>query len=135
METYAGSDLVRFEYKDNVILGQESLRAAEAATCADEQDAFWQYHDTLFLNQAGAFADENLRTFAAAIGLNEGDFNSCLGSNRYRNEINAAKIEATDQGIESTPTVRINGQFVASNGVPSFEQLQAIITQELNAVQ
>ena len=112
-----------------------SLRAAEAATCAVEQDAFWQYHDTLFLNQAGPFADEDLRLFAAAIGLDEGDFNNCLGSNRYRNEINAAKNEATDLGVESTPTLRINGQFVESSGIPSFEQLQSIINQELSAVQ
>ncbi len=113
------------------------MRAAEAATCALEQDSFWQYHDTLFLNQsgenAGAFADDNLRTFAAALGLDQDDFNTCLGSNRYRNEINSGIVEARDLGVQSTPTFRINGELV--EGVISFEQFQAIIDQELNAVQ
>lgn len=128
---------MRYEFNDFAFIGQESLRAAEAATCALEQDSFWQYHDILFLNQrgenAGAFADENLRTFAAALGLDEGDFNTCLGSNRYRNELNEGIVEARDSGVQSTPTFRINGEFV--EGVISFEQFQAIIDQELNVVQ
>ena len=137
METYAGTGLVRYEFNDFAFLGQESLRAAEAATCADEQGSFWQYHDTIFLNQrgenGGAFADENLRTFAAAIGLDEGDFNTCLGSNRHRNEINDGIVEARDFGVQSTPSFRINGELV--EGLVSFEQFQAIIDQELSAVQ
>jgi protein-disulfide isomerase len=137
METYAGSGLVRYEFNDFAFIGQESMRAAEAATCALEQDQFWQYHDTLFLNQkgenAGAFADENLRTLAAAIGLNEGDFSTCLGSNRYRNEINDGIGVARDLGVQSTPTFRINGELV--EGLLTFEQFQSIIEEELNAVQ
>ena len=129
--------MVRYEFSDFNIFGQESLRAAEAATCAAEQDAFWQYHDTLFLNQpavtGGTFADENLRLFAAAIGLDEDDFNNCLGSNRYRNEINEAIVAANDLGVGSTPTFEINGQLV--EGARTFEEFQAIIDQELNAVQ
>lgn len=129
--------MVRYEFKDFAFIGQESLRAAEAATCALEQDSFWQYHDTLFLNQsgenAGAFSDDHLRNFAAALGLDEGDFNNCLGSNRYRNEINAGIVEARDLGVQSTPTFRINGELV--EGVLTFEQLQTIIEQESNIAQ
>ena len=124
---------MRYEYNDFPFLGIESLRAAEAATCADEQDAFWPYHGTLFLNQSTGFPDEDLRTFAAALDLDEGAFNNCLGSNRHRNEINAGVNEGRDLGVESTPTIVINGQFL--DGIPSFEQLQFAIDQELNAVQ
>lgn len=133
METYAGTGLVRYEFNDFPFLGIESLRAAEAATCANEQDAFWPYHDTLFLNQSAGFPDEDLRTFAAALGLDEGDFSSCLGSNRYRNEINEGVNEARELGVESTPTIIVNGQRL--DGVPGFEQMQFVIDQELNAVQ
>jgi len=129
--------LVRFEFKDFAFIGQESIRAAEAATCALEQDSFWQYHDILFLNQkgenAGAFSDDHLRNFAVALGLNEGDFNSCLDSDRYSNEINTAVVEARGVGVQSTPTFRINGQLVP--GLLNLDQLQTIINQELNAVQ
>ena len=123
---------MRYEFNDFAFIGQESLRAAEAAACADEQGQFWQYHDTLFLNQrgenGGAFSDENLRIFAAAVGLDEGDFNSCLGSNRHRNEINASINEARDLGVQSTPSFRINDQLV--EGLLNFEQLQSIIEEE-----
>lgn len=136
-DTYAGTGLVRFEYKDFAFIGQESLRASEAATCALEQDNFWQYHDTLFLNQsgenAGAFSDDKLRTFAAALGLDESAFNTCLGSNRYRNEINDGIVEASDLGVQATPTFRINGELVES--LLTFEQLQTIIDSELNVAQ
>ncbi len=128
---------MRYEFNDFAFIGQESLRAAEAATCAREQDSFWQYHDTLFLNQrgenVGSFTDENLRTFAAALGLDQDDFNTCLGSNRYRGEINEGIVEARDLGVAATPTFRINGQLV--EGGLSFEQLESIIAEELNLAQ
>jgi len=137
MESYASTGLVRYEFNDFAFLGQESLRAAEAATCAEAQGQFWPYHDTLFLNQrgenAGAFADENLRTYAAALGLDQDEFNTCLGSNRYRNEINDGIIEARDLGVASTPTFRINGQLV--EGLLNYEQFEAIIAEELNVAQ
>lgn len=83
----------------------------------------------MFLNQSTGFLDEDLRTYAAAIGLDEGDFNNCLGSNRYRNEINEGVVAAGDRGVNSTPTIFVNGQKL--DGIPTFEQLQAIIDAEL----
>ena len=75
----------------------------------------------------------HLRNFAAALGLDEGDFSTCLGSNRYRNEINNGIVAARDLGVQSTPTFRINGQLM--EGLSTFEQFQTIINQELNAAQ
>jgi protein-disulfide isomerase len=128
---------VRFEFKDFAFIGQESIRAAEAASCALEQDSFWQYHDILFLNQkgenAGAFSDDHLRNFAVALGLNEDDFNTCLDSDRYSSEINAGMTDASSLGVKSTPTFRINGELVP--GLLNLDQLQTIINQELNAAQ
>jgi len=74
-----------------------------------------------------------LRTFAAALGLDEDEFNTCLGSNRYRNEINDGIVEASDAGVQSTPTFRINGELI--QGINTFEQFQAIINQALSASQ
>ena len=63
--------------------------------------------DDRFDDPAGAFADDTLRTFAAALGLDEGDFNNCLGSNRYRNEINAGIVEAQVKKRHLTLLIRI----------------------------
>jgi len=129
--------MVRFEYKDFAFIGQESTRAAEAASCALEQDSFWQYHDTLFANQigenVGSYTDDRLRSFAAALGLNQDDFNACLDSDRYSNEVSDSNNAAKAQGVGSTPTFRINGQL--REGLISFEQLQSIIDQTLGSAQ
>ncbi len=132
-ETYAGSGLVRFEYKHFAFLGPESIRAAEASECALEQDQFWPYHDTLFLNQrgenAGAFGDDALNAFAAALGLDEVAFEACLSSGRYAAQINSERVTASERGISTTPTAVINGQIIT--GAVSFEQLQSRIESEL----
>ena len=71
-----------FVWRDFAFLGEESIRAAEAARCAGEQGKFWEYHDYLFNyiwdnyysknisgENVGAFSDRNLKSFAAALGL------------------------------------------------------------------
>ena len=134
METYADTDQVRFEYEHFAFIGQESVRAAEAAECANEQDQFWQYHDTLFLNQhgenLGTFDDPALKNFSNAIGLDEEAFNECLDSGRYSSQIGADQRTGGALGVTSTPTLIINGQLL--EGVPPFETLQEIIEDELS---
>ena len=132
-ETYAGSGQVRFEYRHLAFLGPESVRAAEASECANEQGQFWQYHDTLFANQLGenlgAFSDPSLKTFAAALGLDQDAFDDCLDSNRHRAVVNEDSAEASERGVSSTPTIFINGQLIP--GVTAFEEIQPIVESQL----
>ena len=67
------------------------------------------------------------------MGLNQDDFNACLSSDRYSNEISDSTNAANSLGVNSTPTFRINGQLQA--GLLSFEQLDTLINQELSASQ
>lgn len=133
-ETYAGTGQVRFEYKHFAFLGDESTRAAEASECANEQGQFWPYHDTLFLNQrgenSGAFSDQNLKAFAAALGLDEQAFNDCLDSDRFREVVGAEVSESEERAVRSTPTLFVNGEKI--EGAVPFERLQPIIEAELN---
>ena len=81
-ETYLKSGKAAFVWRDFAFLGEESIRAAEAARCAGEQGKFWEYHDYLFNyiwdnyysknisgENVGAFSDRNLKSFAATLGL------------------------------------------------------------------
>ncbi|HMO55795.1 MAG TPA: DsbA family protein [Roseiflexaceae bacterium] len=88
--------------------------AAEAARCAGDQNAFWQMHDMLFLNQAqwqslaqpaGQFAG-----YAAQIGLDRAAFERCMSDGTHRSAIQAAQAEADALQIPGTPTFIINGQ-------------------------
>ena len=108
---YVAAGTVRFEYRDYAFRGPEALRAAEAAACAADQGAFWQYHDTLFLNQGGPnrFSDARLKQMAETIGLDTAAFNSCLDSGEKRAEVEASIADGQAQGVDSTPTVFIDG--------------------------
>lgn len=126
-ELYAGSTLVRFEYHHYAFLGQESLRAAEAAECANDQGMFWQYHDTLFLNQiaenAGFWSEQFLIQMAVQLTLNEVEFTSCLTSGKYQSAVVAASQEARDRGVTGTPTLFINGERIQLGSVNSYIQI------------
>jgi protein-disulfide isomerase len=106
---------VRFEFRDYAFRGPEAVRAAEAAACAADQGAYWRYHDTLFLNQSGpnSFTDARLKQMAETLGLDTAAFNQCLDSGEKRAGVEASIAEAQAQGVDSTPTIVINGTEVA----------------------
>ena len=78
----------------------------------------------------GAFSDSSLKTFATALGLDQGEFDACLDSNRYRNVVNGDVGEGGERGVTSTPTLIVNGQIIP--GITSFDDLQPIIEAELS---
>jgi len=129
--------LVRFEYRHFPFIGPESIQAAAAVECANEQGQFWQFHDTIFANQRGenqgAFHEVALKAFAAELDLDEAEFESCLDSERYDSIVQADLQEARERGVGSTPTVFINGQIV--EGLATFERYQSLIEAELAALQ
>jgi protein-disulfide isomerase len=112
---YVEPGTVRFEYRDYAFRGPQAIRAAEAAACADDQGAFWRYHDTLFQNQStpNSFSDAGLKQIAETLGLDTAAFNACLDSGEKRAEVEASTAEGQAQGIDSTPSVFIDGVEIA----------------------
>ena len=112
---YVEPGAIRFEYRDYAFRGPEAVRAAEAAACAADQGAYWRYHDTLFLNQSGpnSFSDARLKQMAETLGLDTGAFNNCLDSGEKREAVEQSIAEAQAQGIDSTPTLFVNGTEIA----------------------
>ncbi|MBE0411819.1 MAG: thioredoxin domain-containing protein, partial [Anaerolineales bacterium] len=131
---YADTGLVRFEYKHFAFLGPESNLAAEASECAAEQGKFWQYHDTLFENlrgqNQGSYRNPALKAMAAALGLDENSFNSCLDSNRYRSNVTQDTNEGRQRGVNSTPTTFVNGEAVT--GAIPYAQLRNLVEAAIN---
>jgi protein-disulfide isomerase len=125
---------VRFGYAHFAFLGPESNWAAEASECADEQGAFWPFHDKLFASQGGenrgVFSKENLKKFAVDLKLNTNVFNACLESGKYAAVVNADTTSLQSFGVESTPTFVINGRPIA--GALPFESFQQYIEAERN---
>jgi protein-disulfide isomerase len=97
----------------------ESVKAAEAAYCANDQGKFWEYHDYLFANQngenEGAFKRERLIAFAHKIGLDHQTFVDCLDTAKHHQDVLDANDYATNSGINSTPSFIVNGTTVDSS--------------------
>ncbi len=130
---YLDTGKARFVFMDFPFLGEESVKAAEAARCAMDQNKFWEYHDKLFVSQAGenagAFADIKLKQFAKDIELDSAKFNSCLDARIYKSQVDESLQQGTGYGVISTPTIFINGIMV--EGIASFQSYQQIIESEL----
>jgi protein-disulfide isomerase len=116
-------------------LGPESQWSAEASECAAEQDAFWAYHDLLFERHGGenrgAFNKDNLKGFAAELGLDIEAFNTCLDSGKYASLVQTETASIQSLGVRGTPAFLINGQPLV--GAQPFEAFQQVIEAELGA--
>ncbi len=131
-EPYIQAGLVRLVYADFPIRGEESLLAAQAGRCALEQNAFWQYHDLLFERQAGVnsgtFSRENLKAYAAELGLDVKAFSRCLDSGKYEKAVLQALEQAKALGLKGTPSFvvidPIAGQRPPITGDPSAPRWQ-----------
>jgi protein-disulfide isomerase len=117
-------DQIRFVFKDYPVITAQSPRAAEAAQCALDQGLFWEYHDYVYENYVGLF-EPDLQFYAAQVGLDAAEFESCLSSNLHTGTVRNDWQEAQQLGLRGTPSFLINGQPLA--GVPSYETFVAQI--------
>ncbi len=125
--------LMKIYWRDFAFLGPESQDAAQAARCANEQGKFWHYHDLLFLSRQGenqgGFSKENLKKLAGELELNQEQFNACLDSDRYLDDVLADNDAGRELGIQATPTIFINGERVV--GAQPYELFKDVINKYL----
>ena len=110
-----------------------ALPAANAAECIADQlgnDAFWQFADDDFANQA----DIGTAFFAAEaqkLGANMTTYNACVSSQKFSARITAETADAEQNGGQGTPyTVVINtktGKQYPIPGALPYEQIMAVI--------
>lgn len=107
LNNYVANGKVQFVYRDWAFLGPESIKSAEAARCAGDQNKFWEYHDYLYGHQngenKGSFSDINLKSFAKTIGLDSNNFDKCLDDGKYTQAVVDAKNEGVTAGVTGTP--------------------------------
>ena len=128
-EQYIKTGKVKFVYRDFPLsFHQQAQKAAEAAECAGEQGKYFDMHDLLFESGvSGGVAA--FKGYAAEIGLDTDDFDSCLDSGEQAAEVKADMRDGTAAGIRGTPGFIVNGQLVS--GAQPFSVFQQIIEAEL----
>lgn len=106
--------------------------AANAAMCANEQNAFFEYSEALFAqqDQPVALTRAGFEQAAEELGLQMDTFTQCLSDGRYNtvinNNVNAARLVR----VSATPTFFINNQLL--EGAQPFTVFQQRISSLLN---
>jgi protein-disulfide isomerase/uncharacterized membrane protein len=90
----------------------DACLAAVAAACAARQSRFWEYHDLLFENQRALDRDSLFR-YAREAGIDLPTFRTCLDDPSVHARITDDVRAGIAAGIESTPTLFINGRRVS----------------------
>ena len=110
--------------------------AAIASECANEQGKFWQYHDALFGNQTlwqsqtGNQTAQTFKQFASELGLDANKFNSCVDTQKHKDEVTNETQEATTFSVSGTPTFYLGNEDIGYTqvvGAQPFSSFQTII--------
>jgi protein-disulfide isomerase len=127
---------VRLYFKDFPLtaIHDWAMPAAVAGRCVMYQnsDAFWDYHDWVFEKQADIGAetfDPKLAEFARSKELNEKELASCRALPETRASVERSMAEARSLGVNSTPTMFVNGRKIAFS--IKWPQLKQVIDFEL----
>jgi len=121
-------DRIRFVYRDFPVTSQESFFAAQAAQCAGDQDAFWDFHDLLFTGGL-ELGTEAYSAYAEQLGLDAQALLACVTDGTHAQEVEDDARFAAGLGVSGTPTFFINGLPMV--GAQPLEQFQRLIDAEL----
>ena len=127
LASYPGQIRIIYRHLPLTSIHPDAFSAAEAAMCAGEQDAFWQYHDKLFSSEA--LGSEVYTQYAQELGLDTTAFEACMTDHTYQEAIQKDSDFALDLGIRSTPTFFVNGLAIV--GAQPLDVFQQVIDKEL----
>ncbi len=110
---YVETGKVKMLFKDFIVVdgavgGNDSMNAANAAHCANDQGMFWQFHSTLYNNWAGEgtgwVSSDQLNKFANTLELDMDEFSNCVSELKWKKLVNASHDDAVALGVTATPT-------------------------------
>ncbi|WP_337169596.1 thioredoxin domain-containing protein [Gemmatimonas aurantiaca] len=125
--------LANFRFYDFPLtsIHRNTLAAHLAASCANEQGKFWEFHDMLFEGQYdwNSQATGNPRKvfdgYVSKLGLDAAKFGECYDSQRNLAQIQANAAAGSERGVNSTPTIIIGNKVYSP--APTADQLKAIV--------
>jgi len=144
-QQYINTGKVKMVFRDLPFLGAESDAAANAAQCAEDQNALWAYHDALYTakladdakgggEEDGFFTRALFLSIASQLHLSTTTFASCISSNTDANYVAQEKKGAeTLIGGDSTPTTFVNGAMVTDASGQGAGDNQTLVLQAIAA--
>lgn len=127
LDAYPGQ--IRFVYRNLPLtsIHPDAMPSAIASLCANDQNAYWDYHGKLFSSET--LTRETFIQYAEDLSLNVDEFSACLDSGKHDEFIEQDMNFALDLGVQSTPTFFINGLAIV--GAQPLSAFQQIIDLEL----
>lgn len=122
---YVTNGTAKIVYHDFAFIGQESVDAAIAADCANQQGKFWPYMEYLYANQGtentGTFNKTMYDAIAQKLGLDVSKFETCRAdpSGTLLAGVNQERDTAQSLGLTGTPSVIVNGTVLLSYSLDS----------------
>jgi len=98
-----------------------AFKAAEAANCAGEQGKYWEMHARLFANQQ---AFEPWTAHAEALGLDVKQFDTCMTTGKYAEEVRRDMAQAATAGVTGTPAFFLAVTDPASSKIKTLRTLR-----------
>jgi len=136
---YIKTGKVKVLFKDYIILGQDSINAANAAHCANDQKLFWEYHSMLYNNWAGentGWADlAHLHEFANTLGLDMDVFSTCMSDLKWNELVNLSSKDGQKLGVSGTPTFFVidqNNDVIKIVGAQHYDVFKQIFDSALD---
>jgi protein-disulfide isomerase len=114
LERYVAEGILRIEFRDTPILGEESITAALGGRAAAAQGAFWEFHDEVFAEErernVGELGEDRLVEMASDLGLDPDRFRADMNDPAAMEAVQRDRQEAQQLGVSSTPAFLINGR-------------------------
>ncbi|MCB1023790.1 MAG: thioredoxin domain-containing protein [Acidobacteria bacterium] len=114
---------VRFVVRDFPLEGihENAFAAAVAANAANQQGKFFEYKELLYKNQ-DSLDTESLVRYPKQIGLDEKRFRADLNDKKYAEEVRHDIEDGEKYGVNSTPTIFVNGIKVRVLSAQAFRE-------------
>ena len=132
VETLARTNDAKVVYHMASFLGQESVRAANAAYCSIPEGRFLDYHKALYTIQgaenSGLFSNKNLFEVGKRLGITSAEFESCVNDGKNSETVKKVADSMEKNKVNSTPTVFINGElWKPSSNTFNLEEFKAAV--------
>lgn len=115
-------------FLDGEIGGEHSARAAGAALCADDADAFLPFVGAMYAQQPQegvGWTDEQLVALGGTAGISGADrdtFASCVAERPHQDYVEAMQQRANRDGVSGTPRLFVNGEEISEQEMRGLMQ-------------
>ncbi|MGW0536907.1 DsbA family protein [Streptomyces sp. NPDC003032] len=116
VKKYVDEGVLRIEWRNFPIFGEDSERAARGAWAAGKQGRFWQFHEAAYAegSKEKGFGESRLKELAQEAGVKNVDrFVRDAGSDAAGAAVKKDQEEAYGLGATSTPSFLVNGRPIS----------------------